>query len=641
MSEIAELSIAKLGAVQSGKPATFGGAIKDPALLEKVFTTHTVPDVYPNTRIIAVCGVTDFNDEASPAKDGWFLSDFYAFNFLLNGIGAAQTWVTTEAPEDLVEKYHEYLHGSQLKVRKAVLDNDMLQNHPPQALKVLSRYDLVDAFLSIVKDECDRARDLNQPVLVLLFGHGEDVSYGVELGIKHPSLTERHLIDFPLLHMETFREAIGANVAVTVLSTACFSGGWAVNPRLNTTTMTGAAPGLDHDHPKYITGVSESWGVSDSLGRFCGSIYATAIIESLLSEGAPLVDTEAEPECSKEAEACQSREKQSSTYNAFAESIYRILFTRVDSWAAVHDIRFSAQDDQWEMEWHRRTGLPLSHYADRWAMLREVKPDPDVTTAASRDPSKATESEDMSEVRTGATGSREPSHDSTGARTPRTLSTLRSLVVHEARLYLASFPGRDSLAPNTNLHNQIRKLLRGDPFGFDDLDWVHTVVEYRMDLMRAADTFIAALGIRKPGGQTCSHWDPDAWARSEENRQLDSSNSQLITRAVLEADLFPRPLARYGKKYTKPSAYVSCALKLAGVDAATLQAVIEELVAVKKQAITSKVNTISRFQSIRTAGQLYFKTLGKRLRSLSPIKRKRGISDPHSTQTPPMSPSRG
>ena len=105
MGDPLELSTKALAKVELGKPATYGGAIKNPALLEKVFISHSIPDVQRNARILAICGITDFDDGASPTDDGWFLSDFYAFNFLLRDQGAAQMWMTSEEPRSLVSKY--------------------------------------------------------------------------------------------------------------------------------------------------------------------------------------------------------------------------------------------------------------------------------------------------------------------------------------------------------------------------------------------------------------------------------------------------------------------------------------------------------------------------------------------------------
>jgi hypothetical protein len=76
------------------RPADFGGYGKQTGLAEmkgglrdKEFRSYCPPDVQPSSRIIAVCGINDFGDAASPAKDGWFISDFYLFHHLFRGLG--------------------------------------------------------------------------------------------------------------------------------------------------------------------------------------------------------------------------------------------------------------------------------------------------------------------------------------------------------------------------------------------------------------------------------------------------------------------------------------------------------------------------------------------------------------------------
>lgn len=62
---------------------SFGGHGRKPGAENLEFLTFCPPDVQPNTRIIALCGANDYNDNASPESDGWFLSDFYLFLHLL------------------------------------------------------------------------------------------------------------------------------------------------------------------------------------------------------------------------------------------------------------------------------------------------------------------------------------------------------------------------------------------------------------------------------------------------------------------------------------------------------------------------------------------------------------------------------
>jgi hypothetical protein len=76
------------------KPAKFGGYGRQAGLpgsannLKDVeFSLRCPPDIQPNTRIVVVCGVNNYEDTASPSNDGWFLSDFYPFYHLFSGLG--------------------------------------------------------------------------------------------------------------------------------------------------------------------------------------------------------------------------------------------------------------------------------------------------------------------------------------------------------------------------------------------------------------------------------------------------------------------------------------------------------------------------------------------------------------------------
>jgi hypothetical protein len=56
-------------------------------LAEMEFITHCPPDVPPKSRILGLCGITDWKNLASPQDDGWLFSDFYLFHHLLSPPG--------------------------------------------------------------------------------------------------------------------------------------------------------------------------------------------------------------------------------------------------------------------------------------------------------------------------------------------------------------------------------------------------------------------------------------------------------------------------------------------------------------------------------------------------------------------------
>lgn len=459
----------------------------------------------------------------------------------------------------------EYVHGSPAKARKIVLNDEMLKTDPLQGLTVVHRYSVVPIFLNALASECALARDQQHLVLVLLFGHGNSVTKGIYLGLQEPEVNNTP----PLLQMDALREAVGLNVQVTVLSTACYSGGWAINPRLNTTMLATSRPGPSIQVAKYTTGESEPWSASKTLGRICGSIYATAVIQALSDENAPYVNQ------STQSTASSDKAEKIDAYSTFANTIYQVLFTRGDNWAADHEIRFSAEDDEWSMQWHRRTGLPLAHYAPRWASLPEIAPDPYVSW--SRDPAHLDPIEDLDNVPRGAPGSREIGNGSIGGISNGKLGVMRSMVLGQARVYMASFPGRDNIASNAALHNAIARLQRGQDFDFEQLVRIHIQVEYRTKAMEAADVYVGALGFAGPGGLKCREWDMGLWIGTTEAKEYNDEQFGEMLEQVNQCYLFPHPMQQQGKECPKVNIYLAVALMVANIDRTVLLTVLKEL----------------------------------------------------------------
>lgn len=77
---------------ETKQPLVERGHIRDKFRSPLMFNSTTPPVVYSNTIIVAATHPTVSN--GSPADDGWFLSDFYAFNYLLKDLGSSQTWLT-------------------------------------------------------------------------------------------------------------------------------------------------------------------------------------------------------------------------------------------------------------------------------------------------------------------------------------------------------------------------------------------------------------------------------------------------------------------------------------------------------------------------------------------------------------------
>ena len=114
--------------------------------------------------------------------------------------------------------------------------------------------------------------------------------------------------------MSAFDSAIGARVDVTLVNTACFSGGWSVNPQLNVTSLVAAGPDQE----------SESWAASKSIG---GSIYATALIKALSDVASPLAMTDEVTGISGSLQPTKPSGLQAETFNEFAKTVHETLLT--------------------------------------------------------------------------------------------------------------------------------------------------------------------------------------------------------------------------------------------------------------------------------------------------------------------------
>ena len=334
------------------KPAEYGQlgqSKKEPlgGLEDCAYPSLCPPAVTKNTIIIAVCGPNDFTDNASPEKDGWFFSDFFLFHHLLKGTASKQIWMTCVKPETLVEKYKEYVHGNPRSVRKVVLDAEMLAE--TQAINVHQGKDLLERFLATVGDVSKEVEGTQQPILVLIFGHGGMDTFAITIG----GIGEHS--GCPVLTIGKFKEAIlrhNPHPNIALLTTSCFGGGWVQSPYLNTTAMSGV------NHKKELL----SWPTTDSLSRCCGSRFANGIAWALIKQ-----EIEGIRRATDEGEEL----RQSPTFASLVAIIHQTLKEEVDPRES-YNISFSAKDDLWGTDYRVRTGLPLVSFQQRYNTLKDV-----------------------------------------------------------------------------------------------------------------------------------------------------------------------------------------------------------------------------------------------------------------------------
>ncbi|KAF3040716.1 hypothetical protein E8E12_006902 [Didymella heteroderae] len=232
------------------------------------------------------------------------------------------------------------------------------------------------------------------------------------------------------------------------------------------------------------------------------------------------------------------------------KEVYQKLF-RIDKNAQEHDIRFTAQEDDWKSPWTQRTGIPLIDFARKWDELRTVPPF-NPGGIANPSPSNKQVSDHQP---TQATGSFRERFD--------TVSSAREFVAFQARVYLSSFPGPDAAAGSGSLHGKLRQLLDRRVYIYMcALDALSLQVRYRLAMSHRATWLVKAAQLPMPGGKCC-----DQWNEAEDFKKLKRANptSQISRRydiAVRKifANVLPEPAEEQGLSWNKPNDYIAAAI---------------------------------------------------------------------------------
>lgn len=395
---------------------------------------------------------------------------------------------------------------------------------------VVPRKELLDRFLNTVREQAQIAHHEREQLVLLIFGHGEDGKYGVSIGGNNDPN------EGPKLRMNNIKRLLPPDLSVTILLTSCYSGGWLVYPDLNrphgysNTTSIAAAAAHKESH---------SWPISNSIGRTSGSIAASAIVECLIKNEEASDDAMSHP-----------------TYIDFACSIQKTV-NNLHFLGAEQEMHFSAENDEWEMNYKARIGLPLTSYKDRWQSLRSIPP-------------SALETDAASVSRTGSTGSRRR----------RRLQVL-------ARAYLDSQPGVDSAGPNVALHNKLRSIVRGtNDFNFDEskIDSMINAVTYRLGSKHEADYHRSQMGIDFPSIFQIEPvmWRVHHWRNlPPEERNIKEIREITAYRLITENHLLTRPIGG-GLTYHAPKAYLALALAESDLSLAQIETKIHHAALNKK-----------------------------------------------------------
>ena len=558
------------------------------------FAARCPPDVQKNTRIVAVCAVSDFAD-AAPQQDGWFFSDFFLFYQMLGSRSACkfnvssllfllsfplidpntsvaelpnQLWLASCSPADLIRKYERYLHGpssGQAGDQRVVMNLEMLPKDEMSAgFRLIKPKDLLERFLATLKSEVKEAAQTKQPVLVLIFGHGEVKTYGIQFGSSEGSKST--------LNQARLASVLQRGVQTTMVITSCYSGGWFMAPNAN--EHFDVKPMFNHS---FLTAAkhdtqSISWSVSQSMGRQSGgSVFATCLLNSLITASDKTEDYHSEEKVHPKElndKGHLSGEMEGKLYQveqddegedldismaALTRKIFFECQARCGSIWDDHGFSFAAQDDLWAKAWGKRTGLPLLNYKEKWESLPEAPSEKRVY------PPTGPHIGSMVNPITGSIMSK--SHEA-----------LHNIVKVKAIRYMNSHPFADNVGSNTNCHPYFHRLIEGAHFEFDRLYKINDILDYRLGQNALAEIYCNAMEIGVPEGLRLDQFDASEWkgrqheAKKGRSPEQSKTAQDLLKRfdTVREWDrrsgLFDRPCPWQGLDYLKPVWYLAARL---------------------------------------------------------------------------------
>ncbi|RPB18644.1 hypothetical protein L211DRAFT_901702 [Terfezia boudieri ATCC MYA-4762] len=169
-----------------------------------------------STRLIAVLGVPD------PEGNDWLILDFCLLHKILGGVAAEETWLGSsdvDLHQFITKTGKEILHGYGRANRRVVFSKD-----EPDFMTHTAPHQLKQDFLDTIKNIAMKAEE-NERIMVIIVAHGSR-SGEVGIGCVGEGPTEEEVVTRD--EVEAVLAPAADGVQVTILSTACFSGLWAV-----------------------------------------------------------------------------------------------------------------------------------------------------------------------------------------------------------------------------------------------------------------------------------------------------------------------------------------------------------------------------------------------------------------------------
>ncbi|PGG99021.1 hypothetical protein AJ79_08720 [Helicocarpus griseus UAMH5409] len=443
-----------------------------------------------------------------------------------------QLWFTCVELRTLVLKYKEYVHASRSGDHRVVPDKTLLDGiEARKNILVIPSKDLLERFLATLRSETQLAAKEDQPVRVFIFGHGEQGNYGFAIG------GEGSVDSAPKLTLQKFNSAIYTGVDVSLFTTSCYSGGWAIKPMRGSSLSPANKLNISRTTAVNEEETSREWACSQSCGRARRSIYRSSGDNDVGASIQDIADRIRGMEFSDQAKRANTVSSSLSV-----ETPVTVLSDLRDicskSLIALSDIRNMTLSTI-------RTGF---HFLPKMANGEVGR--------AARSPVGKTNNEIATPDLTsplGFTGNIGPGY--------------HNVVRVKARAYMESFPGPDNVGVN-GVHSKLKQLLGGKKYDEEILIELNDTLDYRLSSMPLASQYVTFLDLQFPDGLM---FDTEAWCNDlclkigQNDDDSTAAKAKLdkfmeVRRYTAKANLFDSPLDTQGYYYLKPKEYLAIAL---------------------------------------------------------------------------------
>jgi hypothetical protein len=457
--------------------------------------------------------------------------------------------------------------------------------------------------------------------VAFVFGHGTP-----DLGV-YLDYSRQINDDAAIVRFDAINSAVADDVPITIVTTACFSGGWTIQPQNNRTLLTAA--GAYTEDNKKDTYLSLSWPLSDSIGRAGGSIFGTTIIQSFTAASSPLLEDTTQLSISGTATASmqpsQPTDVQTNTYNSFCNAILSTLREEVTRFPQEHEFRFSAQDDEWAQCWMGRTGIPLARFEARWAQLPVHKStmskswtnldpksprEPFIASPTGRSSGNQQTSGNMS-----FTGGIMPSSESQPFGLRREMPAIeqvrRSLRMIAHNLS-HSCPGDWNNGLSLRVRGFLTRFAEGRCSSEQEEERAIETTLCRYDITTFVNSVVASCGLVQAQDKTLLFWDRDLFHVRQ--GPVEDVRWEQISEALCRDKLFLRD---NNLTFQRARLYLTDCIHQSPITTAEAIALVKHISQVYNKAEEAARDNILKSHSVRQYARDWFRTLGKSLRTIS------------------------